>query len=202
MGSVLPFLTARPTVNPTRRGAAPYPGEVGEAVTTGLGIGIALFPEAEELDWAGPWEVLSHWVDSCPDDHIRIFTVAQHKGLVTCARGLRVIPEYTWTEAPAIDVLVYPGGRGTRSQIGDDAIALWLRGLAARGTLMTSVCTGALVFGSAGLLNGRPATTHWDALEDLRALGAGQDHHRGRRLGGHRYGASPCGPVALSRPGS
>jgi transcriptional regulator GlxA family with amidase domain len=70
-----------------------------------------------------------------------------------------------------MDVLVYPGGMGTRPQLGDDEIRSWVRKLAAEGTLMTSVCTGALVYADAGLLDGLPATTHWENLDLLASLG-------------------------------
>jgi transcriptional regulator GlxA family with amidase domain len=134
-------------------------------------IAVALFPDAEELDWAGPWEVLSAWARNWPDDGVEVFTVARSLDPVTCAKGLRVLPDHTWESAPRFDVLVYPGGRGTRPQLGDGEIHGWLQKTAARGTLMTSVCTGALVFADAGLLDGRPATTHWGSLEQLPTLG-------------------------------
>jgi transcriptional regulator GlxA family with amidase domain len=70
-----------------------------------------------------------------------------------------------------VDVLVYPGGRGTRAQLGDERIRTRLRGLKGRGTLMTSVCTGALVYADAGLLDGRLATTYWSAFDELLPLG-------------------------------
>jgi transcriptional regulator GlxA family with amidase domain len=90
---------------------------------------------------------------------------------VTCAKGLRVLPDETWETAPPLDVLVYPGGRGTRVQLGDEEVRAWLRGIAASGALVTSVCTGSLVLADAGLLDGRPATTHWGSLELLPTLG-------------------------------
>jgi putative intracellular protease/amidase len=86
-------------------------------------IGIFLFPGAEELDWAGPWEVLSFWARMYPDDDVKVFTFAEHEGPVECAKGLRVLPDHTWDTAPDIDVLVYPGGQGTRAQLGDERIA-------------------------------------------------------------------------------
>jgi len=136
-------------------------------------IGIFVFDGAEELDWVGPWEVLAMWSQQWPDDGVEVFTVAQSDGVVTCAKGLRVLADHTWNTAPEIDVLVYPGGRGTRGQIGDTAIIEWVRSQAAAGTLMTSVCTGSLVFADAGLLDGKPATTHWSTLERLGELGDG-----------------------------
>ena len=77
----------------------------------------------------------------------------------------------SWDDEPAFDVLVYPGGRGTRPQLGDEAIRVWVRDAAGRGALMTSVCTGSLVYADSGLLNGRPATTHWASLDHLATLG-------------------------------
>lgn len=136
-------------------------------------IGIFVFEGAEELDWAGPWEVLGFWAHIYPDDGIEVFTLAENEGPVTCAKGLRVLPDHTWESAPAIDVLVYPGGMGTRSHLGDETYRKWVRGLAEGGTLMTSVCTGALVLADAGLLDGRPATTYWSALGLLESLGEG-----------------------------
>jgi transcriptional regulator GlxA family with amidase domain len=137
----------------------------------GTTIGVALFDGAEELDWAGPWEVLAAWAQQFPDDGVRVLTLAQEAGTVTCAKGLRVIPDETWASAPPLDVLVYPGGSGTRAQLGDEAIRGWLRGIAASGALVTSVCTGALVLADAGLLDGRPATTWWGRLDELATLG-------------------------------
>jgi transcriptional regulator GlxA family with amidase domain len=134
-------------------------------------IGVALFDGAEELDWAGPWEVLAAWSRQWPDDGVRIFTVARSTEPVTCAKGLRVLPDETWESAPPMDVLVYPGGQGTRPQLGDEAIRSWVRGIAASGALVTSVCTGSLVLADAGLLDGRPATTHWGSLAVLPTLG-------------------------------
>ena len=134
-------------------------------------IGIALFDGAEELDWAGPWEVLAAWALQWPDDGVRVFTLAREDGPVTCAKGLRVLPDETWETAPALDVLVYPGGRGTRRELADEAVLDWIRGLAGTGALVTSVCTGSLVLASTGLLDGLPATTHWASLELLPTLG-------------------------------
>jgi transcriptional regulator GlxA family with amidase domain len=136
-----------------------------------LRIAIALFDRAEELDFAGPWEVLAYWANEWPEDGVEVFTVAETSQPVTCAKGLRVLPDRTWDEAGSVDVLVFPGGIGTRPQLGDERIRARLRDLAAGGTLMTSVCTGALVFADAGLLDGRPATTYWQQLELLASLG-------------------------------
>jgi transcriptional regulator GlxA family with amidase domain len=134
-------------------------------------IGVALFDGAEELDWAGPWEVLAAWAEQWPRDGVRVFTLARSDGVVTCAKGLRVLPDETWETVPPLDVLVYPGGRGTRAELKDEAVLDWVRGLAGQGTVVASVCTGSLVLAAAGLLDGRPATTHWQSLELLPTLG-------------------------------
>lgn len=133
-----------------------------------LSIGIALFDGAEELDWAGPWEVLSYWSRRHPEDLVEVFTVARDNSRpIECAKGLRVLADHSWESAPEIDVLVYPGGQGTRAQIGDEEVRGWVRSVHERARLITSVCTGAHVLADAGLLKGRPATTHWDDFDQL-----------------------------------
>ena len=134
-------------------------------------IGIALFDGAEELDWAGPWEVLSYWSHKNPEDDVEVFTVARDKSRpIECAKGLKVLADHSWESAPEIDVLVYPGGRGTRPQIGDDQVRAWVLSVHERARLTTSVCTGALVLADAGLLRGRAATTHWSDFDELLGI--------------------------------
>lgn len=135
-------------------------------------IAIFVFDGAEELDWAGPWEVLTAWSTGWPGDGIEVFTVSRDGGMITAAKGLRVLPDHSWDSAPEFHVLVHPGGRGTRAQIGDPAIADWLGRVAARGTLLTSVCTGSLVLADNGFLDDGPATSHWGYLDDLARLGS------------------------------
>ena len=133
-------------------------------------IGIFLFDGAEELDWAGPWEVLASWALQWPEDGVEVFTVAAEAGPVTCAKGLRVIPDHGWATAPAADVLLVPGGRGTRTLVDDEPALAWVRGHADRGALVTSVCSGASVLAAAGLLRNRPAATYWASFEWLAEL--------------------------------
>ena len=136
-------------------------------------IAVAVFPEVEELDFAGPWEVLAAWSRMAPGDGVEVVTVADDPGPLTCAKGLTIVPGRTWAELAPVDVLVLPGGRGSIAQLEDPAFLERLRDVAATGTLMTSVCTGSLVFAAAGLLDGRPATTHWASLDHLARLGTG-----------------------------
>lgn len=134
-------------------------------------IAIFLFDQVEELDFAGPLEVLGMWALYFPDDEIEVFTVARDAGTITCALGTRVIPDHSWDSAPDFDVLVYPGGVVTNTHLGDESIRAWVRKAAASGTLMTSVCSGATVYADAGLLDSKPATTHWLVLDQLSGLG-------------------------------
>lgn len=133
-------------------------------------IAVALFEDAEELDFVGPWEVLRAWETQWPDDGVEVFTVAETTEPIRCAKGMRVIADHTWETAPPFDVLVYPGGRGTRRELADSTVLDRLRALGKGETLMTSVCTGSLVFAAAGLLRDRPATTWWGSLDTLVEL--------------------------------
>jgi transcriptional regulator GlxA family with amidase domain len=133
-------------------------------------IAIAVFEGAEELDFVGPWEVLAAWRFLHPDE-VEVFLVADTTEPVTCAKGMRVLADRTWDDAGELDVLVYPGGKGTRAQLGDEGIRARLRALSEQGTLMTSVCTGSLVYADAGLLDGKPAATYHAAFGELLPLG-------------------------------
>ena len=134
-------------------------------------VAIALFEGAEELDFVGPWEVLAAWRYLHPDE-ASVRLVGDTLDPVTCAKGMRILPEATWDDLEAVDVLVYPGGLGTRAKLGDENVRSRLRTMSESGTLMTSVCTGALVFADAGLLDGLPATTYWSAFDELLPLGS------------------------------
>jgi transcriptional regulator GlxA family with amidase domain len=133
-------------------------------------IAIAVFEGAEELDFVGPWEVLAAW-RYLHSDEVDVFLVADTLDPVVCAKGMRVLADRTWDDAGTIDVLVYPGGKGTRAQLGNEEIRARLRALSKAGTLMTSVCTGSLVYADAGLLDGKPAATYHTAFPELLPLG-------------------------------
>ena len=138
-----------------------------------LAIAVVLWDGVEELDFAGPYEVLAAWARES-EREITVRTVAETTEPVRCSHGLRVIPDVAWADVGHIDVLVLPGG-DSRPLVADEAFVQRLRDLAGAGTLMTSVCTGALVYGAAGLLADRPATTHWSALDRLAAYGVNVD---------------------------
>jgi transcriptional regulator GlxA family with amidase domain len=136
-----------------------------------MNIGIVVFEDAEELDFAGPWEVLGTWAEEFPEDGVTLRLLAQDAGPVRCRKGLRVLPDATLADAAELDLVVVPGGQGSRRAMASEDMVRWVRGQAARGALVTSVCTGALVLAAAGLLDGRAATTHWSAYDELRAAG-------------------------------
>ena len=136
-------------------------------------IAIGLWDGVEELDFAGPYEVLTAWARDS-ERPISVRTVADTTDPVTCAHGLQVVPDVAWSDVGGLDLFVLPGGN-SRPLREDRMFVQRMRDLAGAGTLMTSVCTGALVFGEAGLLAGRPATTHWSALESLGGYGAKVD---------------------------
>jgi transcriptional regulator GlxA family with amidase domain len=133
-------------------------------------IGIVLFDDVEELDAVGPWEVLAWWTHTHPEDEYAVTTLAPNGGTVTCAGRLRIEAEHAFADAPALDILVHPGGRGTRPQCEDESYLDWIREQRRNTSLMTSVCTGSLVYAAAGLLRGRPATTYWGSVDRLKQL--------------------------------
>lgn len=145
-------------------------------------IGIVLFSDVEELDAVGPWEVLSFWTRQFPDDGYAVSCLSATGGLVQCAKGLSIKAHHSFPDAPPLEVLVYPGGQGTRAQLHDESQLDWVRGRRAAIPLLTSVCTGSLVYAAAGLLAHRPATTHWAALDLLAGLDPTIDVRRDERF--------------------
>jgi transcriptional regulator GlxA family with amidase domain len=134
------------------------------AITTG----ILIFDEAEELDFVGPWEVFT--MAATLNAGNRAVLVAQEQRPVACAKGMRVLPDCTFADAPALDVVLVPGGMGTRREADNPVLVGWLRRVGQQCAWVTSVCTGALLLHAAGLANGRRVTTHWRFIETLRAL--------------------------------
>jgi transcriptional regulator GlxA family with amidase domain len=133
-------------------------------------IGILVFDDAEELDLVGPYEVLSAWTRTFAEDGYDVCLLSRSGGLVRCAKGLVLQTPLSYADAPPLEALVYPGGRGTRAHLVDEAQLDWVRRQRAQVPLMTSVCTGSLVYAAAGLLAHRPATTHWASLDLLAEL--------------------------------
>lgn len=136
-------------------------------------VGIVLFENIEVLDFCGPFEVFS--VTRLNEEKRReepspfeVLLVAEHPETVTTTGNMKVIPQYTFVNCPRLDLLVVPGGWGTRKELSNPVMLKWLRSRAAEVETLTAVCTGSMLLGSAGLLNGLHATTHWRSLEWMR----------------------------------
>jgi transcriptional regulator GlxA family with amidase domain len=132
-----------------------------------LSVGIVIFPDVEELDFVGPWEVFTMArLGGAPLD---VFTVGWPLAEITCAKGLKVVADHTLSQAPHADIVLIPGGKGTRPLAQDDAFNAAIRSYLAAATWQTSVCTGSALLARAGFLEGRRATTNRSALDFLRA---------------------------------
>ena len=136
-------------------------------------VGILVFPEVEVLDFCGPFEVFS--VTRLDESRRReepspfeVVLVAETTDPVVATGGLRVLPDHDLAGCPRIDVLVIPGGWGTRSLVNHREVIRWIRERSSEAELSTSVCTGSFLLGQAGLLDGRRATTHWMSLDRMR----------------------------------
>jgi transcriptional regulator GlxA family with amidase domain len=136
-------------------------------------VGIVVFEEIEVLDFCGPFEVfaatrLNEARRRQEPSPFEVWLVAENRAPVVTAGGMQVIPHHSFASCPRLDILVVPGGWGTRREISNPAMLAWLSLRAPEVEILTSVCTGAMLLGAAGLLDGRRATTHWRSLDWLR----------------------------------
>ena len=137
-------------------------------------VGILIFPDVEILDFCGPFEVfasatLPAHTDGGPETRLfEVFTIAERSEFVACRGGLLVQPNHTLDDHPPLDLMVIPGGYGTRRERENPVILDWIARQRRTGALTTSVCTGAFLLGAAGLLDGLRATTHWTTIDGLR----------------------------------
>jgi transcriptional regulator GlxA family with amidase domain len=136
-------------------------------------VGIVLFHDVEVLDFCGPFEVFS--ATRLNEERRReepspfqVLLIAEKNEAVVATGGMKVFPDHTFTSCPRLDILCVPGGRGTRRELQNPVMLEWLRTRAAEVETLTSVCTGSMLLGFAGLLDGRHATTHWQSLEWMR----------------------------------
>lgn len=132
-------------------------------------FGLLIFDEAEELDFCGPWEVFT------TSSMIREFSdqvmLAEHAGAVRCGKGMKVIPDHTLEDAPPLDLLLVPGGYGTRREVSNPNLIGWIARTSQTVTWITSVCTGALLLHEAGVARGRRVATHHAFEDTLQARG-------------------------------
>ncbi|MCG2775476.1 MAG: DJ-1/PfpI family protein [Desulfobacterales bacterium] len=136
-------------------------------------VGIVLFNAIEVLDFCGPFEVFS--ATRLNEEKRReepspfeVFLVAETPSYITTTGGMKVIPQYSFENCPRLDILVVPGGWGTRKELNNIVMLEWLRSRAAEVETLTSVCTGSMLLGFAGLIDGLHATTHWRSLDWMR----------------------------------
>lgn len=145
-----------------------------EAREVPMRVGILLFDDVTVTDFTGPYDVFRAARPlgvpaSEPRPLFALFTVAEHE-VVQCNGGLRVLADYRLDDHPPIDLLLVPGGFGTRREVNNGRLIDWIGRVAQQAQLTTSVCTGALLLAKAGLLDGRPATTHWASIDLLRRI--------------------------------
>jgi cyclohexyl-isocyanide hydratase len=129
-------------------------------------IGMLIFPRLTQLDMTGPYEVLARLPNT------KVYLVAHTMAPVKTDRGMEIVPTITLADCPQLDLVMVPGGAGQQDLMEDAIVLEFLRKQAAGAKYVTSVCTGSLVLGAAGLLKGKRATCHWTAIEHLRPLGA------------------------------
>jgi transcriptional regulator GlxA family with amidase domain len=138
-------------------------------------VGILIFPDVEVLDFCGPFEVFSVTrLDEATRREMpgpyQVSLIAETPEPVRASGGLRVLPDHTLTDCPPLDLLLVPGGYGTRPLLDHQPLLDWIAERSRQGELLTSVCTGALLLGKAGLLDGRRATTHWRSLDWMQDM--------------------------------
>jgi transcriptional regulator GlxA family with amidase domain len=130
-------------------------------------IGVVVFDDAEELDFAGPWEVFTMASNIQPKAH-EVMLVAESNKPVRCAKGMRVLPDVTFENCPKLDVVLIPGGQGTRREVENKPMLDWIARVSKDCQWVTSVCTGAMLLTAAGPAKGKRVTTHWAFVETLR----------------------------------
>lgn len=132
--------------------------------------GLLIFDGVEELDFVGPWEVFTA-SSMLRDQADTAVLVAERPDPVSCGKGMRVLPDHTLGDCPPLDVLLVPGGRGTRREVDNAGLTEWIGRTAARADWVTSVCTGSLLLHEAGPARGRRVATHHGFEDELQARG-------------------------------
>ena len=150
-------------------------------MTKARNLAILLFDDAEVLDFCGPYEVFSVASNQCEEPSFNVFTVAE-KTPIAARNGLSVNPDFTLSNCSKPDILVVLGGIGSRREINNEGLINWIQRTAGESELVLSVCTGALILGKAGLLDGLEVTTHHVAYDLLRKIVPTGTVHEDRRF--------------------
>lgn len=132
-------------------------------------IGILVFNGVEELDLVGPYETWAVWGSNFNGPE-KVVTISQLPGVINCKNGMRIIPDYDFSNFPKLDYLLVPGGMGTRKEVDNEILIAFIQNAAKDCKAVLSVCTGAFLLQKAGLLDGKKATTHWASLNRLRVF--------------------------------
>ena len=132
-------------------------------------IGILFFENTEELDAVGPWEVFT--MAAAQRDEIKVVSISERGGTVKCSKGLRIVMDHSFADAPKLDVLLVPGGMGTRTEVDNPELLAWIAAVAPDCQWVTSVCTGSYLLAEAGPAAGKRITTHWGAIDMVRQRG-------------------------------
>jgi len=156
-------------------------------------VAILVFDDVEVLDFAGPFEVFSVTDELAQGTRFQVSLVAATPGTVRARNGLKIVPNHTLESVPPPQILVVPGGAGTRALLRKPALVEWVRRAAKHAEITASVCTGALVLAQAGLLDGLDVTTHAENLAELRALAPAARVHGDRRFHDHGRIATAAG---------
>ncbi len=145
-------------------------------------VAILIFDEVEVLDFTGPFEVFSVTGRRQALEPFHVYTVAEKPQPVMARNHLSVNPRYTILDCPKPDIVLIPGGYGTRREMNNQTLIDWIKARAREAELTLSVCTGALLLAKAGLLDGLGATTHFGAIDLLQELAPNTTIHRGQRF--------------------
>lgn len=133
-------------------------------------FGFLLFPDLEELDLIGPWEMISIWRDQTGEPE-NCLTVSEAGGSIRCKKGLRLVADTDFENCPPLDALLIPGGDGRKAAVKNENILRFVKARAENAQAVLSVCSGAFILQAVGLLENSQATSHWGVLDELRETG-------------------------------
>lgn len=136
-------------------------------------VGIFLFNDIELLDFAGPYEVFSVTDELNAYELFKVFTISADGTAIKTVNGLQVVPDFSFAGHPPVDILVVPGGAGTKNELAKKEVLAWVGNTAATAPITMSVCSGARILGALGLLEGRESITHHEVIAEMAAIAPG-----------------------------
>jgi len=145
-------------------------------------VGILLFDDVEVLDFAGPFEVFSVTSELNNFELFNVFTITQTGEKIRAVNGLNVIPDFSFSDHPVIDILIIPGGDGTKLEVNKDVVLAWIENINQDSTITMTVCSGARLIGKLGLLDGLDSVTHHEVIPDLKSIAPKTNIHANERF--------------------